>query len=43
MRERMTARGIEPIGPDAERFGQMLRAKIEKWRRVVNDANLKSD
>jgi tripartite-type tricarboxylate transporter receptor subunit TctC len=38
---RLKAEGLEPGGGPPERFQQIVRNDIEKWRRVMREANIK--
>jgi tripartite-type tricarboxylate transporter receptor subunit TctC len=40
MRAQLASRGIEPVGTDSDAFSQLLREETEKWRRVVNEADI---
>jgi hypothetical protein len=42
-RERLTpTRGFEPIGSTPEEFDAQIKAEIEKWAKIVRDANVKT-
>ena len=41
VRERLERDGIEAVGSTPEQFGAYIRAEIEKWGKVVRDANIK--
>mgnify|MGYP006172532677 FL=1 len=43
MRKRMIENGYEPVGGPPEKFGEHIRAEIEKWGPVVKRANIKID
>ena len=41
-RERLPpTRGFDPIGSTPEEFDAQIKAKIEKWAKIVRDANVK--
>ena len=41
LRERLLAQGMEPGGNTPEQFAALIRTEIDKWRRVVKNANIK--
>lgn len=41
VRERLERDGIEAVGSTPEQFGAHIRAEIDKWGKVVRDANIK--
>lgn len=41
VRERLERDGIEPVGNTPEQFGALIKAEIDKWGKVVRDANIK--
>ena len=43
MRERLAADGARPLGNTPEEFAVINKAEVEKWRRVVKQANIKVD
>jgi tripartite-type tricarboxylate transporter receptor subunit TctC len=43
MRERLLARGIDSGGSPSEAFGKWIRDEMERWRKVVTDANIRAD
>ena len=43
VKERFTALGTEPVGNSAEACGELLRAEIAKWTKVVRAAGAKAD
>lgn len=43
MRARMRAEGLEAGGGPPEEFQQVLKRDIEKWRRVIKEANIRRD
>ena len=43
MKERLPALGFEPIGNTPEEFEAQIKAEIEKWARIVRDANVKTE
>ncbi len=43
VRQRLSEAGAEANPTSPERFGQMLRAEIEKWTKVVKAADIKAD
>jgi tripartite-type tricarboxylate transporter receptor subunit TctC len=42
VRERMAAAGMEPAGGSPERFREVLKRDVAKWKKVVNTANIKA-
>jgi tripartite-type tricarboxylate transporter receptor subunit TctC len=40
---RMRAEGLEPGGGPPEQFQQIIRKDVEKWRRVIKQANIKRE
>ena len=43
VRKEMATRGLDPAYKDPAAFAQMLRAESATWRRVVTEANIKTD
>lgn len=43
IRERFVQLGIEPVGNTSAEFAQFLRVEVEKWAKVIKDANVKID
>lgn len=41
MRERMAGEGIDPADAPPERFSEVVKRDVAKWRRVVKEANVK--
>lgn len=41
VRERLAALGVEPAGTPSEGFTRMVGADIERWARVIKNANIK--
>jgi tripartite-type tricarboxylate transporter receptor subunit TctC len=41
MKERMSGEGLEPVGGPPERFGDVLKRDVAKWRQVVKNGNIK--
>ncbi|TRZ49388.1 tripartite tricarboxylate transporter substrate binding protein [bacterium] len=41
MKERMAGEGLEPLSESPEQFRQVLKVAIEKWTKVVKQANIK--
>ncbi len=41
VRTRLAAEGAEPVGGSPEDFGKVIRADIEKYNRIVKEANVK--
>jgi len=39
--KRFAAEGIEPLGGSAEQFASHIRAEIDRWARVVREANIR--
>jgi tripartite-type tricarboxylate transporter receptor subunit TctC len=42
VKERLPTLGFEPIGNTPEEFEAQIKAEIEKWARIVRDANVKT-
>jgi tripartite-type tricarboxylate transporter receptor subunit TctC len=40
LRERLLAQGMEPGGNTPEQFAAFIRSEIDKWRRLVKNANI---
>lgn len=40
LREKLLQQGVEPEASTPQRFGDMLRNDIAKWRKVIRDANI---
>jgi len=43
MRERLAASGYDPVGGEAEKFGQLIRTESAKWSKVAKAINLQID
>lgn len=43
VKERLAAAGFEPAESSADAFGLLIRAELQKWARVVNEAGIKPD
>jgi tripartite-type tricarboxylate transporter receptor subunit TctC len=43
VREKLMAVGAEPVGSTPEEFNRFYRAEVEKWRKVVREANVRID
>ncbi|MCX7141835.1 MAG: tripartite tricarboxylate transporter substrate binding protein [Proteobacteria bacterium] len=43
LRERLAARGMDSIGSSPEAFAKWIQDEIDRWRKVVNDANIRTD
>ena len=43
IQERMTRGGVETVGGTPEEFGAFIAREMEKWAKVVKDANLNTD
>ena len=43
VKERLPTLGFEPIGSTPEEFEAQIKAEIEKWARIVRDANVKTE
>ena len=41
MVQRFTALGMEPVGSTPEAYDQVIATEIDKWTRVVRQANIK--
>jgi tripartite-type tricarboxylate transporter receptor subunit TctC len=41
--ERMTALGMEPVGSTPDEYDTVIAAEIDKWKRVVKAANIKTE
>jgi tripartite-type tricarboxylate transporter receptor subunit TctC len=42
-KERMLAVGFEPVGDPPDKFAAFLRAEMEKWTKVVRQADIHID
>ena len=40
VREALTKQGFDVMGGSSQEFGQFMKSEIDKWTRVVNNANL---
>lgn len=40
---KLVAQGTDPVGSTPEAFGAFIKAETAKWRKVVQDANIKPD
>jgi tripartite-type tricarboxylate transporter receptor subunit TctC len=43
VRERLTAIGLEPVSNSPQAFAAQVKADIAKWRKVIQDVNIKAD
>ena len=43
VQERLAAQGFDSIGTTADRFGEVLRSDVERWRQVVKASGLRAD
>jgi tripartite-type tricarboxylate transporter receptor subunit TctC len=43
VKDRLAAAGFEPAESSAAAFGALIRAELQKWARVVNEAGIKPD
>ena len=43
VRERLMTLGYEPMGTSPEEAATILRADIEKWRKIIKDKNIRPD
>lgn len=43
VREKMIARGADPVGNTPEQFADYLRQDIERWARLAKSTNIKVD
>lgn len=43
MRARLLSQQYEPIGGSAERFGKLIRQDMERYAKVIREANIKAD
>jgi tripartite-type tricarboxylate transporter receptor subunit TctC len=43
VKDRLAAAGFEPAESNADAFGALIRAELQKWARVVNEAGIKPD
>jgi hypothetical protein len=43
MKERFVAQGVDLAPSSPEAFGELIRAEIPKWRKVVRDSGAKVD
>lgn len=41
VRERMLAEGTLPVGGTPAQFGELVRAEVEKWRRIIQQAAIR--
>lgn len=41
--ERLRQEGTEPVGGSPEQFGNLFRASIGKWGKVIKDAGIRVD
>src|ERR1043166_450799 len=41
VKQKFADQGVEPVGGPPERFGEHIRAQIEKWGRVVKETDVK--
>ncbi len=42
MKDRMAKEGLEPVGGPPSQFGDVLKRDVPKWKKVVQDAKIKS-
>jgi tripartite-type tricarboxylate transporter receptor subunit TctC len=43
VKDRLAAAGFEPAESSADSFGTLIRAELQRWGRVVNEAGIKPD
>lgn len=43
MRERMTREGVEVVASSPKEFAAFIQAEIERWRKVIKQANVRID
>jgi len=43
VRERLTAIGLEPVGNFTQEFTAHIKTDIAKWRKVIQDVNIKAE
>jgi tripartite-type tricarboxylate transporter receptor subunit TctC len=43
VRERLESLGFVPVANTPQEFGQRLKTEMEKWGKVVRDANIRAD
>jgi tripartite-type tricarboxylate transporter receptor subunit TctC len=43
VKQRLAAAGFEPAESSANAFGNLIRAELQKWGRVINEAKIKPD
>jgi len=43
VKDRLAAAGFEPAESSADSFGALIRAELQRWGRVVNEAGIKPD
>jgi tripartite-type tricarboxylate transporter receptor subunit TctC len=43
VRERLSAIGLEPVSNSPQAFAAQVKADIAKWRKVIQDVNIKAD
>jgi tripartite-type tricarboxylate transporter receptor subunit TctC len=41
--ERLTARGVEPVGNSPEEFRAIIAREIPQWREVIRAANIRAE
>lgn len=40
LREKLSLQGVEPESSTHQRFGEMIRSDIEKWQKIIRNANI---
>jgi tripartite-type tricarboxylate transporter receptor subunit TctC len=43
VRERLTAIGLDPVNNSPQEFAAQVKADIAKWRKVIQEVNIKAD
>jgi tripartite-type tricarboxylate transporter receptor subunit TctC len=43
VRERALALGFQPVGSTPEEFGSYIKAEIERWGKLIRDANIRKE
>jgi tripartite-type tricarboxylate transporter receptor subunit TctC len=43
VRRRFEDQGVEPVGGTPSQFADHIRAEIQKWAKVVKDANIQPE
>ena len=43
VKERLPTLGFEPIGSTPEEFDAQIKMEVDRWAKIVRDANIKSE